>query len=74
MLNNIGGAVLPQASVYVPLLWHMEAYAFELETMDEAYENACANLEEHLQYIMAGDSDRNFNYAGYENFLLRGSE
>ena len=74
MLNNIGGAVLPQASVYVPLLWHMEAYAFELETMDEAYENACADLEEHLQYIMAGDSDRNFNYAGYENFLLRGSE
>ena len=74
MLDNIGDAILPQTSIYVPLLWHMEAYAFELETMDEAYENACADLEEHLEYIMSGDADRYFYEGGYDNFLLRGED
>ncbi len=74
MLDNIGGSVLPQASIYVPLLWHMEAYTFELETMDEAYENACADLEEHLEYIMAGNSGRTLYEGGYDNFLLRGED
>ena len=74
MLDNIGSAVLPQQSIYVPLLWHMEAYMFGLETMDEAYENACADLEEHLEYIMAGDSPMLFYDGGYENFLLRGED
>ena len=75
MLDHIGGAILPQTSVYIPLLWHMEAYAFELESMDEAYENCCTDLKLHLQYIMAGNSDRNLdydgqNYNGYKTFLL----
>ena len=74
MLDNIGDAILPQTSIYVPLLWHMEAYAFELETMDEAYENACTDLEEHLKYIMSGDAGRYFHNGGYDNFLLRGED
>ncbi len=74
MLDNIGSAVLPQQSIYVPLLWHMEVYMFGLETMDEAYENACADLEEHLEYIMAGDSPMLFYDGGYDNFLLRGED
>ena len=71
MLDNIGGASLPEASVYVPLVWHMEAYAFELETMDEAYENACADLEKHMQYIMAGDSEMDFSFNGYTRSFLK---
>ena len=71
MLNNIGGASLPEASVYVPLVWHMEAYAFELETMDEAYENACADLEKHMKYIMAGDSEMDFSFNGYTRSFLK---
>ena len=71
MLDNIGGASLPEASVYVPLVWHMEAYAFELETMDEAYENACADLEKHMEYIMAGDSEMDFSSMGYKASFLK---
>ena len=71
MLDNIGGASLPEASVYVPLVWHMEAYAFELETMDEAYENACADLEKHMEYIMAGDSEMDFGSMGYKASFLK---
>ena len=55
-------------------VWHMEAYMFGLETMDEAYENACADLEEHMEYIMAGDSPMLFYDGGYDNFLLRGED
>ena len=56
MFDNIGGAALPQPSIYGPIVRHLEAYAFELESLDEAYENACKDLEEHLEYITAGDS------------------
>ncbi len=65
MLDHIGGATLPEGSVYEPLIWHIEAYVFELETMDEAYENACEDLEKHLEYIMAGDSAMEFKTEGY---------
>lgn len=65
MLDHIGGAVLPEGSVYGPLIWHIEAYVCELETMDEAYANACEDLEKHLDYIMAGDSAMEFKEDGY---------
>ena len=65
MLDNIGGATLPQASVYIPLVFHMEAYALGLEKLEEAYENTCADLEKHLEYIKAGDSRMDFALEGY---------
>ena len=56
MLDNIGGATLPQFSAYEAIVWHMEAYAFEMETLDEAYENACKELQENLDYILSGEA------------------
>ena len=65
MLDHIGGAVLPQASAYNPILWHMEAYAFDIETLDQAYEGACEDMEEYAKYIMAGDSQMSFKGDSY---------
>ena len=56
MLNHIGGASLPQFSVYEPIVWHMEAYAFGMETLEEAYEESCAELQDHIEYILSGEA------------------
>lgn len=52
LLDHIAGAVLPQCSIYEPISWHLQAYALEYETMEEAYEGACQDLEEWLLFTV----------------------
>ncbi|MBQ7016104.1 MAG: hypothetical protein IJN10_04020 [Firmicutes bacterium] len=52
MLDHIGGAVMPQAGTYEAVVWHVEAYALGLESLEEAYENACIELEEYVKYLV----------------------
>ncbi|MCI8633031.1 MAG: extracellular solute-binding protein [Lachnospiraceae bacterium] len=55
MLDHVAGAVLPQCSIYMPISWHLQAYALEYETLGEAYEGACRDLEKALAFTLAGE-------------------
>ncbi|MCI8633032.1 MAG: hypothetical protein HFE64_06095 [Lachnospiraceae bacterium] len=52
MLDHVAGAVLPQCSIYMPISWHLQAYALEYETLEEAYEGACRDLEKALMFTL----------------------
>jgi len=44
--------VLPQCSIYMTISWHLQAYALEYETLEEAYEGACRDLEKALMFTL----------------------
>lgn len=54
MLEHISGAVLPQYSIYEPVSWHLQAYALDYETLEEAYAGACEDLEAALAFTVSG--------------------